>query len=88
MRNVRKTSHGNSVKEVFDHCLQLVPSASIMRAHYLITSPTIFHEAAKRNIDVDLSLFLHDHPIIRFFAPNIAQERYNQTEERLSLLSH
>lgn len=58
MRNIRKTTHGNSVKEVFDYCMELVPSATIMRTHYLVSSTTILSEAAKHGIKMDISTFM------------------------------
>ena len=51
--------------------MQLVPTATMMRAHNLITASTIFREAVKRNINHDLSLFIPENPIVRFSVPTI-----------------
>ena len=65
-RFIRRSKHGNSVEAILDHCLQLVPNASLMRSHYWITSSIIFREAVKRKIKVDVSLFIPYEKVIQF----------------------
>ena len=61
------STHGETVGDVLDHCLELVPDAVSMRTHALVQSTPILAEVLERTaIRVDLSLFL---PQARNVAP-------------------
>ena len=53
------STHGATVDQVLDHCVELVPDAVSMRTHALVQSTPILAEVLERTaIRVDLSLFL------------------------------
>jgi Polysaccharide deacetylase len=53
------STHGDTVADVLQHCLELVPDATSMRTHALVQSTPILTEVLARTpIRVDASLFL------------------------------
>jgi hypothetical protein len=57
------SSHGSGMKEVLDHCLELVPFARSMRTHALVQSSLLFMVICDDypSIETDVSLFLPNH---------------------------
>jgi hypothetical protein len=56
-----RSSHGASIPDVLDACMQLVPGAAAMRTHDLHQSTTVFkHVCARTPVQIDVSLFLPD----------------------------
>lgn len=57
------SSHGNTVDEVLDFCMNLVPEAVSMRTHALVQSTLILSKAIQKTpVKYDVSLFLAYHP--------------------------
>jgi hypothetical protein len=53
------SSHGDTVEEVLEHCLEIVPEAACVRTHGLIQSPEIYDELIDLTaIRTDVSLFV------------------------------
>ena len=54
------SSHGETLEDVLDHCLHVVPGAAIMRTHGLYQSSMLFELVCNRyrQIEFDCSLFL------------------------------
>lgn len=60
------SSHGNTVDEVLDFCVNLVPEAVSMRTHALVQSTLILSRVLQRTtIKYDVSLFLAYHPFLQ-----------------------
>ena len=76
------SSHGETPKEVADHCLDLVPSARCVRTHGLLQSTHLLNELGRRKgLQIDLSLFLR-----RF--QNAAPSRFEYRNASLLRLPH
>ena len=57
------STHGNSEREILDHCLSIVPEARSMRTHGLVQSTALYRTVSLEcpSILYDVSLFLPDH---------------------------
>lgn len=62
------STHGQSIRHVLDHCLEIAPNSSSMRTHALYQSSMLFNEIDRnyQNITTDVSLFL---PLHKGLAP-------------------
>lgn len=70
------SSHGESVPEVVDSVLKLVPSAESFRSHRFADSTPIALEMAKRGIQYDSNLCLHKQPRLEPLAHASGMVRY------------
>ncbi len=62
----KHSTHGNSIKNVLEHCMKLVPEAISMRTHGLFTSSNIFGQVIQYTpIKFDISTFLPGTPYLR-----------------------
>lgn len=60
------SSHGSTIVEVLDYCMDLVPTAKSMRTHGLVQTTQLFGTIADcyTSIEIDVSLFLPNHPFL------------------------
>lgn len=73
---LENSSHGNSIEEILNYVLNIVPNAKISRSHSVVQSGRIFSALQKKNIQIDSSIMLPYYENVKPFKQFVGEDEY------------
>lgn len=73
---LENSTHGNSIDEVLDYVLKIVPEAKVSRSHSVVQSGRVFSALYNKNIKVDSSIMLPYYNNVTSFKQYVGKDEY------------